>query len=21
MFWGCFSGKYGKGPGLFWEKD
>lgn len=20
MFWGCFSG-YGKGPGLFWEKD
>ncbi len=21
MFWGCFSGKYGKGPGIFWEKD
>ena len=21
MFWGCMSGKYGKGPGLFWEKD
>ncbi len=20
MFWGCFSG-YGKGPGIFWEKD
>ena len=20
MFWGCMSGKYGKGPGLFWEK-
>lgn len=21
MFWGCFSGRAGKGPGLFWEKD
>jgi hypothetical protein len=21
MFWGCFSGKAGKGPGIFWEKD
>lgn len=21
MFWGCISGKYGKGPGLFWEKE
>jgi len=21
MFWGCFSGKYGKGPGIFWEKE
>lgn len=21
MFWGCFSGATGKGPGLFWEKD
>jgi transposase/DDE superfamily endonuclease len=21
MFWGCISGKYGKGPGLFWEKN
>ena len=21
MFWGCFSGLHGKGPGLFWEKD
>jgi hypothetical protein len=21
MFWGCISRKYGKGPGLFWEKD
>jgi len=21
MFWGCISGLYGKGPGLFWEKD
>ena len=21
MFWGCFSGKYGKGPILFWEKE
>jgi len=21
MFWGCFSGASGKGPGLFWEKD
>lgn len=20
MFWGCFSGLYGKGPGIFWEK-
>ncbi|RFU33865.1 hypothetical protein B7463_g2519, partial [Scytalidium lignicola] len=20
MFWGCISGKYGKGPGMFWEK-
>jgi len=20
MFWGCISGKYGKGAGLFWEK-
>ena len=20
MFWGCISGKYGKGEGLFWEK-
>lgn len=21
MFWGCISGLFGKGPGLFWEKD
>lgn len=21
MFWGCFSGLAGKGPGIFWEKD
>lgn len=21
MFWGCISGKYGKGSGLFWEKE
>ena len=21
MFWGCFSGVSGKGPGLFWEKN
>lgn len=21
MFWGCFSGLSGKGPGVFWEKD
>ena len=21
MFWGCISGKYGKGMGLFWEKE
>ena len=21
MFWGCISGKYGKGRGLFWEKE
>jgi hypothetical protein len=21
MFWGCFSGALGKGPGLFWEKE
>ena len=21
MFWGCISGRYGKGKGLFWEKD
>src|SRR5882672_3270187 len=21
MFWGCISGKYGKGTGLFWEKE
>jgi Transposase len=21
MFWGCISGKYGKGEGLFWEKE
>jgi transposase-like protein len=21
MFWGCFSGATGKGPGIFWEKD
>jgi hypothetical protein len=21
MFWGCISGKYGKGKGLFWEKE
>ena len=21
MFWGCISGLYGKGPGIFWEKD
>lgn len=21
MFWGCFSGRLGKGPGVFWEKD
>jgi hypothetical protein len=21
MFWGCISGKYGKGVGLFWEKQ
>ncbi|RFU23556.1 hypothetical protein B7463_g12782, partial [Scytalidium lignicola] len=21
MFWGCISGKYGKGPGFFWEKS
>lgn len=21
MFWGCFSGATGKGPGVFWEKD
>jgi hypothetical protein len=20
MFWGCISGKYGKGAGMFWEK-
>ena len=20
MFWGAISGRYGKGPGLFWEK-
>ena len=20
MFWGCISGRYGKGPHLFWEK-
>jgi len=21
MFWGCFPGGLGKGPGMFWEKD
>ena len=21
MFWGCISGKYGRGPGVFWEKE
>jgi hypothetical protein len=21
MLWGCFSGKHGKGPSLFWEND
>jgi hypothetical protein len=21
MFWGCFSGTAGKGPGIFWEKN
>ena len=21
MFWGCFLGASGKGPGLFWEKE
>jgi hypothetical protein len=21
MFWGCFSGASGKGPGIFWEKE
>jgi transposase len=21
MFWGCMSGKYGKGIGIFWEKN
>ena len=21
MFWGCISGKYGKGLGVFWEKE
>jgi transposase len=21
MFWGCILGKYGKGEGLFWEKE
>jgi hypothetical protein len=21
MFWGSISGLYGKGPGIFWEKD
>jgi transposase len=21
MFWGCISGRYGKGTGLFWEKE
>jgi hypothetical protein len=21
MFWGCFSGRTGKGPGIFWEKE
>ncbi len=21
MFWGSFSGKWGKGPAIFWEKD
>jgi transposase len=21
MFWGCISGKYGKGIGIFWEKE
>ena len=21
MFWGCISGRYGKGVGLFWEKE
>jgi len=21
MFWGYISGKYGKGVGLFWEKE
>jgi len=21
MFWGCISGKYGKGLGIFWEKE
>ena len=21
MFWGCFSGAWGKGPPIFWEKD
>jgi hypothetical protein len=21
MFWGYISGKYGKGRGLFWEKE
>jgi transposase len=21
LFWGCFSGMAGKGPGIFWEKE
>jgi hypothetical protein len=21
MFWGCVSGKYSRGLGIFWEKD
>jgi hypothetical protein len=21
MFWGGISGKWGKGPGIFWEKE
>jgi hypothetical protein len=21
MFWGCISGRYGKGAGIFWEKE